>query len=178
MTLITPRYVNPAKPTKKYGTLKTADGSQYMLPAGMENAFESGVSVDVPLRTETWGKGDDAREVQIINGRPSGSMGQNGPAGLNTAVAQMGVPGPNTPYARQTTPMTGGMAPPPTSSLSVPGSASSARQSVVDKDLLITTTALMKSYIEAGSIPLENIDHLMAICMETARKMVRAASGL
>jgi hypothetical protein len=154
MTIVLPRYVNPAKPGKKYGTLKTADGSQYMLPAGMENAFESGVSVDVPLRTETWGKGDDAREVQIINGRPSGSMGQNsqsqsGNAGIHASVQQ-----------------------------GVTYSSPSARQETVDKDLLITTTALMKSYIEAGHIPLENIDHLMAVCVETARKMVRAASGL
>lgn len=74
MTTIIAKYVNPPKPDKKYGSIKTPEGVSYMLPAGMVDAFVQGATYDVPVKQETWGKGDDAKVVNIIAGRP-GSAG-------------------------------------------------------------------------------------------------------
>lgn len=47
-----------------------------------------------------------------------------------------------------------------------------------DKDVLITATALMKSYIETGKFGLTDLDTLMKACVPAARLMVKAASGV
>ncbi len=169
MTVFTPQYVNAAKPGKKYGNVKMADGTQYLLPAGMESAFQSGVPVDVPLKTETWGVGADAKTVQIINGRPSGTMLQ-ADRRTDPPPPQAGIQASSQAYTQPSGTIT--------RISDLPQAGGAARQAVVDRDVLITTTALMKSYIEAGQHPLTEIDHLMVVCLDTARKMVRAASGL
>jgi len=54
----------------------------------------------------------------------------------------------------------------------------SARVSYCDKDILITATALMKSYIETGNYGLTDLDALMKACVPAARLMVKASSGV
>ncbi len=46
----------------------------------------------------------------------------------------------------------------------------------VDKDVLITTTALMKSFIETGQFGLTDLEALETACMQAAKRLVKAAS--
>ncbi len=46
----------------------------------------------------------------------------------------------------------------------------------VDKDVLITTTALMKSFIETGQFGLTDLEALETACMASAKRLVKAAS--
>lgn len=60
-----------------------------------------------------------------------------------------------------------------------PAPAQSARLSApCDKDVLITATALMKSFIETGHFGLTDLETLMKACVPAARLMVKAASGV
>jgi hypothetical protein len=45
-----------------------------------------------------------------------------------------------------------------------------------DKDVLITTTALMKSFIESGKYGLTDLEVLETACLTAARSMVKACS--
>lgn len=47
-----------------------------------------------------------------------------------------------------------------------------------NKDILITATALMKSFIETGNFGLTDLETLMKACVPAARLMVKAASGV
>jgi hypothetical protein len=58
-----------------------------------------------------------------------------------------------------------------------PAPAQSSRMAMCDKDVLITATALMKSFIETGKFGLTDMDVLMKACVPAARLMVKAASG-
>jgi hypothetical protein len=55
----------------------------------------------------------------------------------------------------------------------------SARQTNTqpDRDVLITSTALMKSFIETGQFGLTDLETLMKACVPAARLMVKAACG-
>lgn len=152
MTSLNIKYVNEAKDGKKYGSIKTAEGATYMLPAGMRGVFQPGTTVDVPVKQETWGKDADAKVVHIISGRP-GSAGSG-------AVAQHSPP----PY------------PPTNTSQPAPPPAGSARMSNADgKDVMITTIALMKSFIETGTFGLTDLPALEAACIPAAKRIVGAS---
>lgn len=137
--------------TNKYGNLTTAEGAKYMFPVGMNGVFQAGQSYDVPVKQETWTdkKTGQAEVKYIITGRP-GSAGSG-------VVAQ---PGPSAASQRPAAPQSARMSPP------------------CDKDILITSTALMKSFIETGKFGLTDLDALMKACVPAARLMVRAASGV
>ena len=148
MTQITAKYVNPAKEGKRYGTIKTPEGQTYMLPVGMTDAFQQGGTYEVPVKQETWGKGDEAKVVFIINGRPAGSVAQMpAAAALPPAVPQAATPQAQAPRS------TGGC----------------------NKDVLITATALMKSFIEAGQFGLTDLPALEAVCIPAAKRIVGAS---
>lgn len=149
MTQITAKYVNAAKEGKRYGSIKTPDGVSYMLPVGMQDAFQAGQTYDVPVKQETWGKDADAKVVNIISGRP-GSAGSG-------AVAQP-APAP-TPSA----------APAP-----APRANGSARM-LDAKDVQITTIALMKSFIETGKFGLTDLPVLEQACIPAAKRIVGAS---
>ena len=138
--------------TNKYGNLTTSEGAKYMFPVGMNGVFQAGQSYDVPVKQETWTdkKTGQAEVKYIITGRP-GSAGSG-------VVAQ---PGPSANAPRPA-------APPAQSARMLPP---------CDKDVLITSTALMKSFIETGQFGLTDLDQLMKACVPAARLMVKAASG-
>lgn len=73
MTVIAIKYADDAKPGKKYGSIKTADGTKYLVPAGLNGVFKAGTTVDVPTKGEAW------TEIPIVAGRP-GAAGSTGPA--------------------------------------------------------------------------------------------------
>jgi hypothetical protein len=60
-----------------------------------------------------------------------------------------------------------------------PPAAQSARltNTQPDRDVLITSTALMKSFIETGQFGLTDLETLMKACVPAARLMVKAACG-
>jgi len=55
MAQINIKYVNPAKPDKKFGSLVDVDGTKYMCPANMVSQFRAGTTVDVPVQQSKWG---------------------------------------------------------------------------------------------------------------------------
>lgn len=75
MTVIVAKYVNHAKPDKKFGSIIDPNGAKFMLPVGMQDAFVAGQTYDVPTSNKKWGQ--DA--VVVIEGRP-GAAGSTHPA--------------------------------------------------------------------------------------------------
>jgi len=75
MTIIVAKYVNPAKPDKKFGSIVDPNGAKFMLPVGMQDAFQAGQTYDVPTSRKNWGQD----VVTVIEGRP-GSAGSTAPA--------------------------------------------------------------------------------------------------
>lgn len=73
MTVIAIKYADDAKPNKKYGSIKSADGTKYLVPAGLNGVFKAGTTVDIPLTSEPW------TETPIVAGRP-GAAGSTHPA--------------------------------------------------------------------------------------------------
>ena len=67
--LVIPKYVNPAKEGKKYGTIKLEDGTSYAVPASLISRFSPGVSADIEWAEQTWGK-DKVRVVGGITAAP------------------------------------------------------------------------------------------------------------
>lgn len=72
MTVISIKYVNPAKPGKKFGSLKSVEGDTYWVPAGMVSDFTAGTTVDIPTETQKWG----ANMVNVVSGAASGAPQQ------------------------------------------------------------------------------------------------------
>lgn len=147
MTMIVADKVWPAKEGKKFGSIIDPSGNKFMMPVGIQDAFQRGQTYDVPTSQKKWG----TDVVTVIEGRP-GAAGSTHPA----------TPNPNAP-------------PPPAAQ---PAPPQSARLAAVDKDVLITATALMKSFIETGTFGLTDLETLMKACVPAARLMVRAASGV
>jgi len=150
MTVIVAKYVNPAKPDKKFGSIVDASGAKFMLPVGMQDAFAAGQTYDVPTSQKKWGDS----VVTVIEGRP-GAAGSTNPATPPAAPA----PAPQA-------------APRPAYNGNGNGNGS------VSKDVQIATIALMKSFIESGSFGLTDLPALEAACIPTARSIVkRTADG-
>jgi hypothetical protein len=55
LTVISIKYVNPAREGKKFGSIKSVEGETYWVPAGMVSQFQPGTTVDVPTETQKWG---------------------------------------------------------------------------------------------------------------------------
>jgi hypothetical protein len=148
MTTLNIASINEGGEGRKYGTLKTKEGATYMLPVGMNGVFQAGTTVDVPVKQETWkDKKTGQPELKHIINGRPGSAGSG-------AVAQ--------PAPQQAAP-----------------AAQSARltNTQPDKEVLITATALMKSFIETGQFGLTDLETLMKACVPAARLMVKAACG-
>lgn len=152
MTTLNIVSVNEGGPGRKYGTLKTREGATYMLPVGMNGVFQAGTTVDVPVKQETWKDKKTGQDElkHIINGRP-GSAG--------SGVVNQPAP-PVQPQAQ------------------APAQQSARLSQVPDRDVLITATALMKSFIETGNFGLTDLETLMKACVPAARLMVKAACGV
>jgi hypothetical protein len=71
---ITPKYVNPPKEGKKYGSLKTDDGVQYAAPPSVTSACEPGVPVTIEWEGQTWG-GNPVMVVRRVVGAQHGHNG-------------------------------------------------------------------------------------------------------
>ena len=69
MTQINIKYVNPAKPDKKYGSIKSVEGETYWVPASMVSQFQPQTTVDVPTQSAKWG----ANVVQVVAGHAQAS---------------------------------------------------------------------------------------------------------
>lgn len=151
MTQISIASISEGGPGRKYGTLKTTAGAIFMLPVGLNGVFQAGSTVDVPVKQETWKDKKSGQDElkHIINGRP-GAAGSGAIATPNPALAPDHL----------------NLAPLPRPAVSHP-----------DRDVLITATALMKSFIETGKFGLTDLDSLMKACVPAARLMVKAASG-
>lgn len=94
MTVIAIKYADDAKAGKKYGSIKTADGTKFLVPVGMNGVFKAGTTVDVPLKTEAW------TDIPIVAGHP-GSAGSTHPATpAPAAAAQPATQLPGVPAAR------------------------------------------------------------------------------
>lgn len=149
MTVIVAKYVNPAKPDKKFGSIVDAGGAKFMLPVGMQDAFAAGQTYDVPTSQKKWGDS----VVTVIEGRP-GAAGSTNPA---------------------TPPPAANPAPPAAPRPAYNGNGNGGN---VSKDVQIATIALMKSFIESGSFGLTDLPALEAACIPTARSIVkRTADG-
>lgn len=70
MTQIAIRYVNPAKPGKKYGSVKDSAGNTFWVPKDMVAAFQANTTVDVPTNEQTWGD----NVVQVVTARPTAAQ--------------------------------------------------------------------------------------------------------
>lgn len=66
MAQISIKYVNAAKPDKKYGSLVDVSGAKYMCPASLVGQFKSGTTVEVPTQSAKWG----TDVVEVIMGGP------------------------------------------------------------------------------------------------------------
>ena len=66
----------------------------------------------------------------------------------------------------------------PTPPQPVPVQSARLTNTTPDKDVLITATALMKSFIETGNFGLTDLETLMKACVPAARLMVKAACGV
>jgi hypothetical protein len=88
MTTIVADKVWPAKEGKKFGSIVDPSGARFMLPVGMQDAFQRGQTYEVPTSQKKWGQD----VVTLIEGRP-GSAGSG-------AVAQQAAP-PHPQYAPQ-----------------------------------------------------------------------------
>lgn len=99
MTVISIKYVNPAKEGKKFGSLKSVEGETYWVPAGMVSGFTAGTTVDVPTEVQKWG----ANMVNVVSGAARASTEQapwQKPAPAAAPRPQAPVPAPvatNTP---------------------------------------------------------------------------------
>ena len=72
MTVVNIKYVNPAKPGKKFGSLKSVEGETYWVPAGMVSDFTAGTTVDIPTESQKWG----ANIVNVVSGAARASTEQ------------------------------------------------------------------------------------------------------
>jgi hypothetical protein len=79
---ITPRYVNPPRDGKKYGSIKTDDGERYAVPAALTACFEPGVPTEAFVAIETWG----GESVQLVRSVP-GAVPENGSDHISTGAA-------------------------------------------------------------------------------------------
>jgi len=66
---VTVQWVNPPRnPDGKFGNIKSSDDKTIMVPVDQLGQFERGKSYDVPIKTQIWGKGPDAKEFTVIAG--------------------------------------------------------------------------------------------------------------
>jgi hypothetical protein len=82
MTQVAIKYVNDAKPGKKYGSIKDSSGNTYWVPAGMVAQFQPNTTVDVNLSQQTWGQ----NQVQVVAGFANGDI--NAKASMDSGVMQ------------------------------------------------------------------------------------------
>ena len=61
----TPLYVNPPKPGKKWGSIKSASGERYMIPGGSEGLFAKDQPVNIRWESAPW---TDTGLVEAVNG--------------------------------------------------------------------------------------------------------------
>ena len=95
--LISIKYVNFPKPGGKYGSIVGQDGTKIMVPPDLLGLFRSGQTVEVGVKTQTWGAGTDTEKVMTV--ATTGPHGQNGLAhGQST---QPGYQAANLPAASQ-----------------------------------------------------------------------------
>ncbi|CAB4200062.1 hypothetical protein UFOVP1339_24 [uncultured Caudovirales phage] len=78
MTQIAIKYVNhPKNPSGKMGSVKDVNGDVWWMKKELVQLFTPGTTVDVPVSVETWGKGSDERQVNVITAGPSGNQQSN-----------------------------------------------------------------------------------------------------
>lgn len=63
------QYFDPAKPGKKYGSIKTAEGQKYLVKAAMSRSFSKNEVCKVSYHTEQWSD----QEVMIIDNKVAGA---------------------------------------------------------------------------------------------------------
>lgn len=148
MTTLNIASLSEGGPGRKYGTLKTKEGATYMLPVGLNGVFQAGTTVDVPVKQETWkDKKTGQDELKHIINGRPGAAGS------------------------------GVMAQPAPQQSAAPAQSARLTNTTPDRDVLITATALMKSFIETGQFGLTDLETLMKACVPAARLMVKAACG-
>lgn len=102
MAQITIKWVNPAKPDKKFGSIVDVDGTKYMCPAALVSQFKPGTTVDVPTQSAKWG----ADVVEVIQGHAQATATSTSAWSKPQAPA---VSPPASPPAAFSTPATGAM---------------------------------------------------------------------
>lgn len=82
---ITPKYVNPPKEGKKYGTIKTADGMSYAAGPAVTSQCQPGVPVTIEWEGQQW----SGSPVMVVNrvvapaaGAPTPNQGHGSPNGM------------------------------------------------------------------------------------------------
>ena len=100
MTQIAIKYVNhPKNPSGKMGSVKDINGAVWWMKKELVHLFTPGTTVDVPVSVETWGKGSDERQVNVITAGPSGNQQSN----QQQAPQQQQQPDPDPRYQGETT---------------------------------------------------------------------------
>lgn len=133
----------------KSGTIKAADGRGYFYAPWQEKFLTAGATIDAPITESEW------------QGKPTYWLAKTWPP-------------QNAQNAARSQPAAQAAPPPPAQHAPVPQTNGN---SYTAKDVLITSTALMKSFIETGKFGLTDLDVLMKACVPAARLMVKAAAG-
>ena len=100
MTQINIKWVNPAKPDKKFGSIKSVEGETYWVPAHMVSQFQPNTTVDVPTQSAKWG----TSIVQVVSGHAQASA----PSAAAWSKPQVPEPARSVP-ANYSTPASGNM---------------------------------------------------------------------
>ena len=142
------KYVNfPKKENGKFGSIVMADGAKYMVPVRRLGLFRQGMDIEPQWETKIWG----SDEVQVIKDDWAPEPLPNGAAPLP----------PRTPL------------PPPHTGPAPPRPAGNGW--IPPNEVLITTSALMKSFIETGTFGLQDLPMLEEACVASAKRLRDAA---
>lgn len=148
---VTVQKIWPLDPTKNSGGFKGTDGVNYYCEIGAYHMLAEGTTYEA-----------NARPYTSKSGKSSFIM----PKDWHPPATIVGGAPPTSP-------------PHPPTNTSQPAPQQSARltNTTPDRDVLITATALMKSFIETGQFGLTDLETLMKACVPAARLMVKAACG-
>jgi hypothetical protein len=145
-------FVNRPSKNPKFGSIKGTDGIYYSIGADVLDRYRKGMVFDAPV---------SSREYQ-------GKTYYSIPDSFDP-VQQLG--GTNEDYRTAARSQPNGHAPAQALVAQARGGG------YVDKDLLITTTALMKSFIETGQFGVTDLETLLEpACTASAKRLVKAAS--
>lgn len=88
MPTINIKYVNPANPGKKYGSIKDANGVSYFVAKDEVSRFQPGTTVSIETETQDW----SGKSVTVVKSGPA-------TAGPGPTITREGVSTPTNTYS-------------------------------------------------------------------------------